>query len=68
MKQVNELLEAGKYEEINVEIHQKISDLLKELGLEGRHFGLLVNGKKADEDTLVYPNDKVVILPHIAGG
>jgi sulfur carrier protein ThiS len=45
-----------------------VNDLLKELNLEGKYFGILVNGKKADEDTIIKENDEVVILPHIAGG
>ncbi|MBY9020755.1 MAG: MoaD/ThiS family protein, partial [Candidatus Lokiarchaeota archaeon] len=34
----------------------------------GKYFGILVNGKKADEDTEITPNDDITILPHIAGG
>lgn len=45
-----------------------VNDLLKELNLEGQYFGILVNGKKANEDTIVKETDEVVILPHIAGG
>jgi sulfur carrier protein ThiS len=45
-----------------------VNDLLKELNLEGKYFGILVNGKKADEDTVIRESDSVVILPHIAGG
>lgn len=45
-----------------------VKDLLKELNLEGKYFGILVNGKKALEDTVINQNDGIVILPHIAGG
>jgi sulfur carrier protein ThiS len=45
-----------------------VNDLLKELNLEGKYFGILVNGKKANEDTIINESDEVVILPHIAGG
>jgi len=45
-----------------------VKDLLKELNLEGKYFGILVNGKKASEDTKITPTDEIVILPHIAGG
>lgn len=45
-----------------------VGSLLKELNLEGKYFGILVNGKKADEDTIITSDSEVVILPHIAGG
>ena len=45
-----------------------VNDLLKELNLEGKYFGILVNGKKANEETVIKESDEVVILPHIAGG
>jgi len=45
-----------------------VADLLKELDLEDKYFGILVNGKKADPDTNIKPTDEIVILPHIAGG
>jgi sulfur carrier protein ThiS len=45
-----------------------VSDLLKELNLEGKYFGILVNGKKADEDTVIDKDSSITILPHIAGG
>jgi molybdopterin converting factor small subunit len=45
-----------------------VKDLLAELNLEGKYFGILINGKKADESTKISPSDSVVILPHIAGG
>lgn len=45
-----------------------MADLLKELDLEDKYFGILVDGKKADPDTTITPDSEVVILPHIAGG
>ena len=45
-----------------------VKDLLKELSLEGKYFGILVNGKRATEDQKISPTDNIVILPHIAGG
>ncbi|MBY9003901.1 MAG: MoaD/ThiS family protein [Candidatus Lokiarchaeota archaeon] len=45
-----------------------VKDLLKELNLEGKCFGILINGKRADEDTIIRETDNVTILPHIAGG
>lgn len=68
MKQVAELLEAGIYETFSPEKTMTVADLLKELNLEGKYFGILVNGKKADTNTKIEPTDSIVILPHIAGG
>ena len=45
-----------------------VKDLLIELNLEGQCFGILVNGKRADEDTIIRETDDITILPHIAGG
>ena len=45
-----------------------VADLLKELNLEDKYFGILVNGKKVTPDTKIGKTDEVVILPHIAGG
>ena len=68
MKQVAELLETGIYETFTPEKTMTVKDLLAELKLEGKYFGILVNGKKADESTKISPEDSIVILPHIAGG
>jgi len=62
------LLETGIYETFTPDKKILVKDLLKELNLEGKYFGILVNGKKATEDTIINENDEVVILPHIAGG
>jgi sulfur carrier protein ThiS len=45
-----------------------VADLLKELNLTDKYFGILVNSKKATPDTKISPTDDIVILPHIAGG
>jgi len=45
-----------------------VADLLKELNLEDKYFGILINGKKAEPSTKITPTDEIVILPHIAGG
>ena len=62
------MLKTGIYETFTPEKRMTVNDLLKELNLEGKYFGILVNGKKADEDTVIHESDSVVILPHIAGG
>ena len=68
MKQVSELLETGIYETFVAEKTMTVKDLLKELNLEGKYFGILINGKKATEDQKITADDEIVILPHIAGG
>ncbi|MFW9898830.1 MAG: MoaD/ThiS family protein [Candidatus Thorarchaeota archaeon] len=68
MKQVSELLETGIYETFTPDRSMTVKDLLKELNLEGKYFGILINGKKATEDMTIKETDEIVILPHIAGG
>ena len=68
IKQISELLDTGLYETFTPEKEMLVSDLLKELNLEGRYFGILVDGKKAEPETRITPQSEIVILPHIAGG
>ena len=69
MKQIQEILESGMYEEIIPEKKQTIRDLLSEMSLsEELTFGILLNGNKADLDTIINEDDKIVIIPHIKGG
>jgi len=68
LRQTSEILETGIIETIIPERKMLVKDLLRELNLEGKYFGILINGKKADEDTEITPNDDITILPHIAGG
>ena len=68
MKQVSELLETGIYETFTPDRSMTVKDLLRELNLEGKYFGILINGKKATEDMTIKETDEIVILPHIAGG
>lgn len=56
------------YETFKPEKRMVVRDLLKELNLEGKYFGILVNGKKATEDTIIHETDEIIVLPHIAGG
>ena len=64
IKQISELLETGIYETFNPEKTMTVADLLKELNLENKYFGILVNGKKAEPDTVIKETDSIVILPH----
>jgi len=68
LRQISELLETGIYETFTPQKSMTVQDLLQELNLEDKYFGILVNGKKADPDTKISPDSQVVILPHIAGG
>ena len=68
MKQTSEILSTGIIETLVPERKMLVKDLLRELNLEGKYFGILINGKKADEDTEITPKDNITILPHIAGG
>lgn len=68
IRQIADLLETGIVETITPEREMTIGDLLKELNLEGKYFGILVNGEKADEDTVIDKDSSITILPHIAGG
>ena len=68
IRQIADLLETGIVETITPEREMTVGDLLKELNLEGKYFGILVNGKKADEETVIDKNSSITILPHIAGG
>ena len=56
------------YETFKPEKRMVVRDLLKELNLEGKYFGILVNGKKATEETIIRETDEIIVLPHIAGG
>ena len=68
MRQISDLLSTGIIETITPEREMTVRDLLKELNLEGKYFGILVDGKKADEDTIIDNDSSITILPHIAGG
>ena len=68
IKQISELLDTGLYETFSPERSMTVADLLKELNLEGKFFGILVDGKKANPETNISPKSEVIILPHIAGG
>ena len=68
IKQISELLDSGLYETFKPERTMTVSDLLRELNLEDKYFGILVNGKKATPETKIGKEDEIIILPHIAGG
>ncbi len=65
---MSELLDTGLYETFIPEREMTINDLLKELSLDVKYFGILLNGKKVKPNTKIGPDDELVILPYIAGG
>lgn len=64
MKQISDLLETGLYETFTPEKAMTVADLLMELNLEGKFFGILVDGKKAVPETNINEMSEVIILPH----
>ena len=64
MKQISELLDTGLYETFKPERTMTVADLLKELNLEDKYFGILVNGKKATPETKIGKEEEIIILPH----
>jgi len=62
------LLDTGLYETFTPDRTMTVADLLEELNLENKYFGILVDGKKASPETTINEKSEVVILPHIAGG
>ena len=70
MKQTTELLVTGFVETFEVPKPISVRDLMKEKGIDEamKNFGLLLNGKNVDLDTIIELGDKFVILPHLKGG
>ncbi len=56
------------YKTIQVKKKKTVSDLLKELNLKDNFFAVLVNGKKAEINQVLVPEDKILVLPKIKGG
>ncbi|MFX0139075.1 MAG: MoaD/ThiS family protein [Candidatus Hodarchaeota archaeon] len=56
------------YKTIQVEKKKTVSDLLRELNINNNFFAVLVNGKKADINQVLIPEDKILVLPKIKGG
>ncbi|MHA1519042.1 MAG: MoaD/ThiS family protein [Promethearchaeota archaeon] len=45
-----------------------VSEMLKKLNLETKHFAILCNGQRVDIEHMIEPEDEIIILPKIAGG
>ena len=52
------------YETFSPDKSMTVADLLRELNLEDKFFGILVNGKKATPETKIGKEDEIIILPH----
>lgn len=72
MEQINKTAmmyaETLPFKELTVENEKTVRVILEELRLEDVALAVLVDGVKVDMDTIVKENQKVVILPIIAGG
>lgn len=69
MKQLQDLLNTGVYEEYTPNKAIFVKDLLEDLNLTNDQiFTVLVNGKRAELNTIVNEKDKISIIPQIAGG
>ncbi|MEE9376956.1 MAG: MoaD/ThiS family protein [Candidatus Lokiarchaeia archaeon] len=64
IKQISELLDTGLYDTFSPDKSMTVADLLLELNLEDKFFGILVNGKKATPETKIGKEDEIIILPH----
>jgi len=77
---MQELLNAGKYDSffVPLEFNEKtVEEALREIAAKenveinipwSEFFGVLVNGKKAEPNDLVFEGDRIVVVPHVAGG
>lgn len=56
------------YKEIKAIKKQTVAELLRDLGLEDAFLAVLVDGEKADLNDEIDEQQKIIILPKIAGG
>ena len=68
MSEFTELLESNTINHYIPKRKMTVRDLLQELDLEEKCYSLLVDGKKANEDTIITMISKVIILPNLSGG
>lgn len=61
-------METGVYETYSPPKPMTVQEIIDELGLKDCHWGILINGKDVALDTTVGKDDKLIILPQIAGG
>ncbi len=58
----------SQFKAIKVTRKQTVAELLKELNLADSFLAVLVDGTKADLNDEINENQKIIILPKIAGG
>ncbi len=61
-------IQTGSLREYSAKKETSLKNILEELKLDGKCFAVLVNGKRVDENYITKENDKIYILPKIAGG
>lgn len=61
------VLKTVRITRVEVTETKTVAQLLRELNLSTDHI-VLVDGHRVTVDTLIHENDKVVVLPLIAGG
>jgi len=70
MQNLNELIQSGELSThtYHVTKERTVEDLLSELNLQNKYFGIIVDGKRAGPKDVLKEGAEVVILPKIAGG
>ena len=68
MQELQKINRASNITTYRAKNEQTVQSMIKRLKLESRFFAILVNGKLAKQDQLIQKEDKIVILPKIAGG
>lgn len=65
---VHDIVQDTQFKAIKVTKTQTVAELLKELNLEDAFLAVLVDGVKAELTDEINENQKIIILPKIAGG
>jgi sulfur carrier protein ThiS len=65
---VHDIVQDSQFKAIKVTKTQTVAELLKELNLEDAFLAVLVDGVKAELTDEINENQKIIILPKIAGG
>nr|MDO8110089.1 MoaD/ThiS family protein [Candidatus Sigynarchaeota archaeon] len=65
---VHDIVQETQFKAIRVNKKQTVAELLKDLNLEDAFLAVLVDGVKADLNDEINENQKIIILPKIAGG
>ncbi len=65
---LQKLNEASSMTTYRAKDKQNIQSILNKLNLQEKYFTVLVNGELAKNNTIIEKNDKILVLPKIAGG